>query len=303
MRRAFVISAVCATLGVVGALVGIIIDSSAKAPPALTPVNADKNEPIAGSGLVEPTTGTIAVAPPVAGVVRRVLSSWGQQVHRGDPLFELDDRDLQAARQTAKAEVDQAAAAIEPAQQQLQATHDLLTRQLATKQDVAARVGALETARAALAVARARLDAVDVDLDRRTVRAPIDGQILKINVRPGEFTDPAAANSVNGPAILMGTTAKLVVRAEFDESNVWRFSPDMPAQASLPGNPQMTVHLRFERIEPYVLPKTHLSGNPTERADTRVLQVIYSLAPAAVPIYIGQRLDVVATPTASASSP
>jgi HlyD family secretion protein len=35
-----------------------------------------------------------------------------------------------------------------------------------------------------------------------------------------------------------------------------------------------------------------LTGDNTERTDMRVLQVIYSFDPAALPVYVGQQMDV-----------
>jgi HlyD family secretion protein len=62
--------------------------------------------------------------------------------------------------------------------------------------------------------------------------------------------------------------------------------------AYVPGNPELKTSLQFERIERYVVPKTSLTGASTERTDTRVLQVIYSFDHAALPVYIGQRMNV-----------
>jgi hypothetical protein len=41
-----------------------------------------------------------------------------------------------------------------------------------------------------------------------------------------------------------------------------------------------------------VIPKKSLTGDNTERVDTRVLQVIYELDTTGRPIYVGQQLDV-----------
>ena len=46
------------------------------------------------------------------------------------------------------------------------------------------------------------------------------------------------------------------------------------------------------RVEPYVVPKKSLTGDNTERVDTRVLQVIYALVSADRRVYVGQQLDV-----------
>lgn len=52
------------------------------------------------------------------------------------------------------------------------------------------------------------------------------------------------------------------------------------------------ITMRFVRVEPYVVPKKSLTGENTERVDTRVLQVIYAIERTEYPVYVGQQLDV-----------
>jgi len=60
----------------------------------------------------------------------------------------------------------------------------------------------------------------------------------------------------------------------------------------LRGNKRINTPLQFVRFEPYVLPKTSLTGDSTERVDTRVPQVIYSFHRGNLPIYVGQQMDI-----------
>jgi hypothetical protein len=70
----------------------------------------------------------------------------------------------------------------------------------------------------------------------------------------------------------------LHVRVDFDEFDIPRFRLDAPARAILlQGHPGEKLPLTFVRVEPYVVPKRSLTGGRTERADTRLLQVIYSI--------------------------
>jgi HlyD family secretion protein len=46
------------------------------------------------------------------------------------------------------------------------------------------------------------------------------------------------------------------------------------------------------RFEPCVVPKKSLTGDSTERVDTRVLQVIFSFTQGDLPIFVGQQMDV-----------
>ena len=57
-------------------------------------------------------------------------------------------------------------------------------------------------------------------------------------------------------------------------------------------NRDLSTDLMFVRVEPYVIPKKSLTGESTERVDTRVLQVIYALDPSFRTLYVGQQVDV-----------
>jgi multidrug resistance efflux pump len=147
----------------------------------------------------------------------------------------------------------------------------------------------IDVAAANVASAEAEVKGVQVEIGRLTVRAPVEGDILQVNVRPGEFA-PSGATTV--PLILLGNLDKLHVRVDIDENDAWRFQPEAPAVASIRGNPQLKTDLAFEYVEAYVVPKRSLTGESTERVDTRVMQVVYSFKRGKLPIYPGQLMDV-----------
>ena len=135
---------------------------------------------------------------------------------------------------------------------------------------------------------RAQLDMTNVEIDRLSVKAPIDGEVLQVNVRPGESVGTPA----NQPLIVLGNIDSLHVRVEIDENDIHRFSADGMAEARLRGDPKQRFKLSFVRVEPFVIPKRSLSGVNTERVDTRVLQVIYAIEKGTIPLYVGQQVDV-----------
>jgi multidrug resistance efflux pump len=144
-------------------------------------------------------------------------------------------------------------------------------------------------ARAAIKLAEAQILQDHTDIDRAIVRAPMDGVVLQVNVRPGEYV---GANPGAALVVLGAITDRVNVRVDIDEHDIPRFKPGAPAVASLRGAPDKKYPLTFVRVEPYVIPKKSLTGDNTERVDTRVLQVIYALQTEGKPIYVGQQLDV-----------
>jgi multidrug efflux pump subunit AcrA (membrane-fusion protein) len=70
-----------------------------KPPPASPPVEPARSPypaTVSGAGIVEPETENIAAGTHLPGVVAAVHVRVGQRVRAGDPLFELDDRQLRA---------------------------------------------------------------------------------------------------------------------------------------------------------------------------------------------------------------
>jgi hypothetical protein len=90
----------------------------------------------------------------------------------------------------------------------------------------------------------------------------------------------------------MGQTNTLHIRTDIDENDAWRFRAGAPAKAFLRGNSAISFDLHYAYTEPFVVPKTALSGETTEQVDTRVLQIVFSFGRADLPVYAGQQVDV-----------
>jgi multidrug resistance efflux pump len=146
----------------------------------------------------------------------------------------------------------------------------------------------LRIAEAALASARAEADRAHTEIERLQVRALVRGKVLQVNVRPGEYVSTPSSAAL----VVLGSVDVLHVRVDVDENDIPRFVKGAPARATLRGDPRRALPLAFVRVEPYVIPKKSLTGDNTERVDTRVLQVIYALDRSAEGVYVGQQVDV-----------
>ena len=129
----------------------------------------------------------------------------------------------------------------------------------------------------------------EINIDRLTMRAPADGIILQNKVRLGQY---AQAGILSDPLMVFGAGKGLHVRADVDENDAWRVRPGSPAVARLRGNSRISFPLEFVRFEPYFIPKQSLTGDVTERVDTRVLQVIYQFKDPRTAVFDGQQLDI-----------
>ena len=271
--------------------------------PPLPPAPKPYAHAVSASGILEALSENVAIGVPQPGLVTEVKVQVNDAVKAGDVLFLLDDRDLRAQEITAKAKLDVARANIAVAEAELAKVKSRYERFAAVTDSRAVSRDDLDTLQREVNVATARLAAarseetaiaselqsIDLLISRLTIRAPRDGSIIQLNIRAGEY----AATAPKEPAIILGETDRLQVRADVDEQNATRIRPGQKAHASLKGDPSVSFPLKFVRVEPFVIPKVSLTGAGTERVDTRVLQVIFSLErPENPPIYVGQQVDV-----------
>jgi HlyD family secretion protein len=297
----FGVAAAGVTLGVVMVVRGAQSPTPAK--PIVTPEPIPFLQYIAGSGVIEASSDDIQIATPISGVVEQVFVKEQDQVQIGDPLFRLEDRDFQAQLrlseaelQVAKKQVAEAISELDDKQNKLNLVNKLSDKRAISQEEVDNRRNAVRLARAKLATAHseverreAQVNVIATDIHRMTVRSPIAGEILQVNIHPGEY---AQAGSTDQSLMILGNTSPLHVRVDINEHDAWRFDSQGKAVAVPRGNPQLQIPLTFVRVEPYIVPKRSLTGDSSERVDTRVLQVIYEFEKGDYPVYVGQQVDV-----------
>ncbi len=297
-----------ALIGVAAAvwLIAVGLPDRSTAEPAEQPPKAIgklANEPrVAGAGIVEPASEIIDIGSALSGLVTEVRVRPGDRVARGAVLFTVDPRAARASLDQAIAAIGEARAAIaEAAAAQTTAREQLaLYRKLGDPAAVsraeviraegeeAAATSRLGLARARLASAQASAAAARTEIERLTVRAPIAGEILAVNIRAGEFV--ATQGGSSQPFIQMGETNPLHVRVDIDENEVSRVALGEPAVVSPRGAAELHVKATFVRAEPLVVPKRSLTNSAAERVDVRVLQLIYALPPSEA-FRVGQQID------------
>jgi HlyD family secretion protein len=271
--------------------------------PPISPPQKPFTHAVAATGILEALSENVSIGVPIPGLVTEVFVKVNQSVKKGDPLFTLDARDLRAELLTSKAQQDVAKAQVAVSVAQLEKLESQLKRLTSVadsravsrddlenrKQDVAVSEAQVVAAKAQLESANISLKRIAMLIDRLTVLSPRDGDVIQLNIRAGEY----AGTSPKNPAMIIGRIDTLQVRADIDEQNATRIRPGQKAYGYLKGKTSVTFPLKFIRIEPYVIPKISLTGSSTERVDTRVLQVIYSLQrPKNPPLYVGQQVDV-----------
>lgn len=280
-------------LAVIGLILGtvLVIRMSAQPPqpePSLKLPEKPFARGIGASGIVEARNQNTSLGVPVPGLVTKVLVAVWDKVEIGQPLVQLDDRDLRSQQLENEAQVDLKQAQFERASEQYDRVKSMGASGAISTDEFKRREFEMKIAEADLAATRSSIARVAELIERLTVRSPIEGTVLQVNIRKGEY----ASTSPQDALLVLGDIDNVWVRADIDEQVAPRVKPGMRATGFLKGDASHPIPMEFVRIEPFVIPKRSLTGASTERVDTRVLQVIYQFSnPSDRLIYVGQQID------------
>lgn len=145
-----------------------------------------------------------------------------------------------------------------------------------------------------IAVAQAQLDQAKGELDRATavlektqIRSPVDGIVLKRELREGE-----SVTTLNPlPLARIGDMSQLFVRAEVDELDIAYIAVGQPATVTADALAGKSFSGKIVRVSKRMGRRQARSDNPAEKQDTRVLEALIALD-GEPPLPVGLRVDV-----------
>lgn len=292
-------------LALAGAVFGLMMvfwsQKTVPVPPILfPPATSPYAHSIAAAGIIEASSQNISIGTPFNEIIAKIFVVEGDVVKTGDPLFQLDLRNFEAQLASAEADLKLALTELENQKTQYSFYLRLKDNRAVSEQNYQQTHFSMLQAEENARVAQANVDLIKTNIERSIIKAPIEGEILQVNIHVGEiapvipFISPQSTwlTAANGTLILMGCVNPLQVRVDIDEDDAWRFEEGAPATAFVRGNSLINFPMKFVRIEPYIIPKRSFTGTTVERVDTRVLQALYQFERGRLPVYAGQILDI-----------
>ena len=204
------------------ALVASVGCRKAQAPPsASVPVTVARAErravpfELAATGAVEPLQ-TVAVLPQISGPILRIAFSEGQEVEKGQILFQIDPRPFQAALDQAKAMLARDQAQAQSAVLDAQRYAELVTQDYVTKSDYDAKRANAEALQAVVRADSAAVANAALNLEWAAVRAPISGRTGRLLVREGNLVRANAPD----PLVTINQIHPILVRFAVPERHL-----------------------------------------------------------------------------------
>ncbi len=181
----------------------------------------------------------------VSGPLSAVLVAEGDEVEHGAELTRIDAAAQQAILRQAMAGLDAALVAQEQAVATFARTEALAANVARTALDNAA--SATQTAAQEVARMTALFDQAQIQLANFTIRAPMAGTVLALNVDPGQIVDPSTL------LLTIADLGQLIVETDVDEAYATQIRAGLPAVLQLAG--ETTAHdgqvsFASQRVDP-----------------------------------------------------
>lgn len=193
IRRSIAVGAVVITASACG--------DSRVPPPQIVPVTVARVErsavpwEIRATGTVEPLQ-TVSVASQVSGILTEVGFKEGDEVRRGQMLFQIDPRPFQAALAQARAVHAKDQAQLVAAEQDVKRYQSLVEKDYVTPQQFEQMKANAASLRASVEADAAAVENARLNLQYATIRAPIDGRAGALLLRKGNLVRAAGQTLV-----------------------------------------------------------------------------------------------------------
>jgi len=184
---------------------------------------------ITATGAIEPEA-KVNVSAQQEGVVTAVRVREGDTVRAGQPLIEMDDRELRASLAEAEARRVEAEA-------QWRRSSALVAEGLIAPSEA-------DTARASFETAVARVDALRTRLSFTRITAPVDGTVTARNVEVGNLAVPRT------PLLELAAGERLILRVPVSELDVVKLAAGERATVTVDALPAVSIPARIARIFP-----------------------------------------------------
>jgi len=248
-------------------------------------------------GQVDTERGTLSIGLPIDGTIADVAVTEGMTVSRGQRLLGTDATPARLDAQLAEAKLTQAIAQTQLLVPKVEAANVRATRLAQAARDGAgdrqsaddAREAAeearaeLASARAGVGIARAERERAHYQVRQQILRAPVDGDILRVNAWPGMH----AAQGT--PLLTLLPASPHIVRAELSQDTLSAIAPGDAAEIlSDDGRQTLLAHARVSRVG-RMFGQSALQADPLQKVNERSVDCVLALDPATA-LRVGQRV-------------
>ena len=200
---------------------------------------------VTATGTLNPVIN-VTIGSQISGNIQKLNADWNSLVKAGQIVAELDPATYQAIKNQVEGDVALAEAALELAKATAKRKRDLVAQVAAPLADLDAAQATLLQAEATVRIKRAQLEKAKVDLDRCTIRSPIDGIVISRSVDVGQ----TVAASMNAPVLFLiaNDLTKMQIDSNVAEADVGVVEVNQDVDFTVDAFPTRTFHGKVVQV-------------------------------------------------------
>ena len=175
----------------------------------------------------------------------------GDQVKKDQIIARLEDADVLASLEQARANLTVNESDLSDAQRWLERQKLLQQKGLGSQAELDGAEARFKRVNASITSATAAVKAAEVALENTRIRAPFDGTVLLKQADVGEIVAPfGAASNSRGAVVTMADMSSLQVEADVSESNIERITINLPCEITLDAYPDQRYQGFVNKVVP-----------------------------------------------------
>lgn len=225
-----------------------------------TVTNGDLRRAVLTTGQLTPLV-SVEVSTQISGQITEVMVDFNTPVKKGQILARIDPSTYEQKLKQAQADLAAAEASHTLAKLTADRQQQLLSRAMVTQQDNDQAAAQLQQAEATLLTRRAAVENAQVDLDRCTLRSPIDGVVIYKSADVGKTVQ--ASFSAPTLFVIAEDLRRMQIIAAVSEVDIWSVHPGQEVTFTVEALPDRTFHGRLQQIRNPYTPSDKQSTGPT----------------------------------------
>jgi HlyD family secretion protein len=228
-------------------------------PTTATAESRDIHFSINAAGEIGPAD-QVSVRPEVNGRILDLPVDTGDAVHKGDLLFQLDDRDLQIEKESQQKEIERAKLGVEQAERNYLRSQALFNEKLISKELFEDTKTLYELAKNTLGRSEKAMELVEDRLRKTRIIAPFDCTVLTRPVSVGQAVSGSGGFNSGTEVLTIANLTDMIINAHINQADVARLSAGQEVDVQVEAVAGLKMTGKVERIAPQATIKNNIKG-------------------------------------------
>ena len=235
---------------------------AAKAPKRQTTATLEERDiqfAVQAAGDIGPAD-QVSVRPEINGRIEQLPVDIGDKVKRGDPLFTLNDSDLQKERAQRLTEIEGAKLQVTKAERNYERSKQLFSSKLVSQEVFDDSKTDFDLSSNNLEKAEKSLGIIEEQLTKTKILAPFDCTVLTRPVSIGQAVSGSGGFNSGTEVMTIANLNDMIISAHINQADVTRLKVKQHVDIEIDSVPGLKMTGSIERIAPQATVKSNLKG-------------------------------------------